>query len=105
LAGLDENGRSSSVLGEPDISGGRLLLINDVVTTGQGLQALAATVRARGAEVAGAAWFATRTDIDAASLLAAPGFTVCDLALPAWRPEACPHCASNEFLQHAIDLN
>ena len=105
LAGLDDHGRASSVIGEPDIAGGRLLLVNDVVTTGQGLQALAATVRARAAEVAGAAWFATRADIDVASLLDAPGFAVCDLALPVCRPVDCAHCASDEPLRQALDLN
>jgi orotate phosphoribosyltransferase len=105
LAGLDDHGRPCCLLGEPDVSGGRLLLVNDVVTTGQGLQALAETVRGRGAEVAGAAWFATRSSQDIAAILDAPVFSICELALAAWPQSECPRCTSGEPLQLAVDLN
>jgi orotate phosphoribosyltransferase len=105
LADLDDRGRARGLIGEPDVAGGRMLLVNDIVTTGQGLQALADTVRARDAQVAGATWFASRSTQDFAELLRAPVFDVCGLELAAWAQGDCPHCAASEPLQLGIDLN
>lgn len=105
LADLDDRGRARGLLGEPDITEGRMLLVNDVATTGQGLLALAETVRGRGAEVAAATWFVSRSNQDFSDLLDAPVFTICELTLPAWHEGDCPHCAASEPLQLAIDLN
>lgn len=105
LASLDETGRAASVLGGADLEGMRVVLVNDVVTTGQGFEALAAVVRANAGEVVGATWFLSRSDADVGTMLDAPTASLGGLPLPAWSAEDCLACAASKPLQDALDLN
>lgn len=104
LAALDDAGRAEDVVGEPDLTGQRILLINDVVTTGRGLRALADAATARGSVVCGAAWFLTRSAIKAEDLLGCPAAAIVEWHLESWPVVDCPHCRVGEP-EHAIDLN
>lgn len=105
LADLDDNGRATGLLGDVDIADRHALLVNDVVTTGQGLQSLASVVRYAGAQLAGACWFLRRADVDVATLLDAPTACLGTLELAAWPADQCPGCRDNTPLQQALDLN
>jgi orotate phosphoribosyltransferase len=106
LAGLDDRGRAHSLIGGPDLSSERALLVNDILTTGHGLQALADTVTASGAELAAAAWFLTRSSkVDVEAMIGAPGFPVATMPLSSWAADQCPHCQAQTPAQLAVDLN
>ena len=105
LASLGGDGRPEEVIGAPDLQGQRILLVNDVVTTGAGLKTLAELVRAVGGEVAAAAWFISRAQVDVGALLDAPAFHVADLDLPAWEADRCGACAERVPPQLALDIN
>jgi orotate phosphoribosyltransferase len=105
LAYLDSDGRPQGLVGDPDIAGGRVLLVNDVVTTGQGIDALARAVRERGADVAGAAWFASRADVDLAERIDAPVVFALSLDLKAVPADECDACSKGVPLQDGVDLN
>jgi orotate phosphoribosyltransferase len=105
LASLDASGRPDSVIGAPDLSGERLVLVNDVVTTGIGITALAAAVRLAGGEVAAAAWFASRAPVRVSATIDAPVASVVDVDMPAWEPADCPACAASAAATLALDLN
>jgi len=105
LSSLDGEGRPSGLLGEDDIAGQQVLLVNDVVTTGDGLVALAEVVRQREAEVVGAAFFLSRSDVDLYTRVGAPAVSIGDLQLPTWPARECPLCADGLELQEALDLN
>lgn len=66
---------STAISTADDLKGQRVLLVNDVVTTGAGMTALAHVVEA-GGEIAGAAWFASRSRIDIEKMIHAPGVCV-----------------------------
>ena len=107
LASLDETGRANGVLGEPDIAGARVLLVNDVITTGDGLVALRDVARAAGAgaDVAGAACFGTRADVDLAERLQMQICLSVGLTLPAFSADKCPMCADGSEPVDALDIN
>jgi orotate phosphoribosyltransferase len=105
LASVDAAGRADGVIGEPPRAGSRALLVNDIVTTGAGLEALAAVARAAGADVTGAAWFASRSAVDVAAALGVPAAWLLSVNLPATPPEACPGCSAGEELVDGLDLN
>lgn len=105
LASLDRSGRPNGVVGEPDLAQARVLLVNDVVTTGQGLAALAALVRDRGGSVAGASWFASRTPLDVSRIIDAPAATILSIDLSAVSADKCPACADEQPIEDALDLN
>jgi orotate phosphoribosyltransferase len=105
LASLDAQGRPAGLLGEESIAGRSVLLVNDVVTTGDGLSALAALVRQRDANVAAATWFASRAEVDVASRIGAPTVVVADLHLDTWSADECPACANGLTLDESLDLN
>lgn len=105
LASLDEQGRPAGIVGEPEISNDRVLLVNDVVTTGQGLMSLAQMVRDRGGQVAGGAWFATRSGVDVPDMIDAPVAFSFSLDLKAIAADHCSACARGIEVEDAIDLN
>jgi orotate phosphoribosyltransferase len=106
LASLDESGRPEALIGEPALASRRGLLVNDVLTTGHGLQRLAEIVTARGGEVACAAWFLTRSpDVKVEQLIGAPAFSILTMSLPAWTADECALCDSQQPLSPALDLN
>jgi orotate phosphoribosyltransferase len=106
LASLDDHGRPAGLIGEPEVTGRRGLLVNDVLTTGQAFARLAGILTARGSETACSAWFLTRsTDADIESLIGAPAFPIVTLPLEAWAVEKCGACHAGEPVQPALDLN
>ena len=105
LASLDEHGRPDGIIGAPDLSGERLVLVNDVVTTGTGLAALATTVRNAGGDVAAAAWFASRRPIDVVDAVDAPVVSIADVDMPCCIAAECPGCAAGVPVTPALDLN
>jgi orotate phosphoribosyltransferase len=73
--------------------GDRVLLVEDVLTTGGSLARAEAAVVAKGAAVVGRACLVDRRPDPAAP---PPVFAVARLELPAWEPEACPLCLAGE---------
>jgi orotate phosphoribosyltransferase len=88
-----------------ELEGRRALLVNDVVTTGAGLAALAGVVQDAGATIVGAAWFVTRGNVAAEDILSAPTAAIGEMLLGAWEPGECPLCASGDQLTHALEIN
>lgn len=105
LAGVDEHGRPNGLLDEPDLRAGRVLLVNDVVTTGAGLRCLSELVHAAGASVAGAAWFLTRGDVDVSRDLGVTTAHVVTADLNSWPSDRCSLCEQDEPLTLGLDLN
>lgn len=105
LASLNASGRPDSVIGSPPLTNERVLLANDVLTTGQGLEALAKLVRSGGGEAAAAVWFLSRTSVDMEAALGVPGLCIGDFKLPAWEAEQCDACRRGEPLELALDIN
>jgi orotate phosphoribosyltransferase len=105
LATLDAPGRPEAVLGEQDLNGASILLVNDVVTTGDGLVALAELVRERGAEVGAATWFLSRSDVELSERIGAPSIALARLPLQTWHERECPLCAAGIEATEATDLN
>jgi orotate phosphoribosyltransferase len=105
LADVDNTGRPLGVIGASMTMGSRVALVNDVVTTGEGIRKLAELARAAGAEVVGGAWFASRALVDVASILSAPTVHVTDVPMPATGAGECLQCRDQVRLQLAIDLS
>lgn len=105
LASLDSRGRADGLLGDPRLDDQRVLLVNDLVTTGQGLKALADVVVESGGTVVGAAWFLTRGEADVEKLVGAPAFAVATLPLDTWEASECPLCRQEAPAYLALDLN
>jgi orotate phosphoribosyltransferase len=76
--------------------GDRVLVVEDVITTGLSTKETAAVAEAAGAHVLGAAAIVDRgTD---AARLGLPLQTLVKLEVPTWEPESCPLCAKG----HAV---
>lgn len=105
LAELDETGRACDVIGSADFTGLQIALINDVVTTGDGLQKLKGVAEDAGGRVVGASWFVSRRRVAIHELLDIPTSHVLDLELPVWLPGDCQLCSSDVPLEDALDLN
>lgn len=104
LAAVGADGRPSALLGSSLPPSARVLVVNDVTTTGTGIRALAGIARSHGADVVGAAWFASRDWADDD-----PGFPtahVVDVNLKAFSKDDCPRCAAGiDTMEDAVDLN
>jgi orotate phosphoribosyltransferase len=105
LAAPGDDGRAIGITTSGELAGRRVLLVNDVVTTGAGMAALARLVEDAGGEIAGAAWFASRAPVDVEGLVAAPTAFVVALALEAVAAEQCELCRDEVPLERATDLN
>lgn len=70
--------------------GERVLVVEDVVTTGKSTKEVFDVIRAAGAVVAGACSVVDRSEGKAA--LGAPYAALWTVAVPAWTAEACPAC-------------
>jgi orotate phosphoribosyltransferase len=106
LAAAGDDGRASRITsGLDEFPGRRVLLVNDVVTTGAGISALARLVEDAGAEVAGAAWFASRSPVNVEGMIGAPTAFVVALELAAVAAEDCESCRHEIPLERATDLN
>ena len=105
LANVDADGRAHDVNDPEALRDRHVLLVNDVVTTGRGMAALARVATEGGAAVAGGAWFLSRDTVDVSELIGAPVSYIGDLLLPHWPPASCPLCAGNEPVTSAVDIN
>jgi orotate phosphoribosyltransferase len=105
LAAPCDDGRAIEVNTPNALVGQRVLLVNDVVTTGAGMRALAGVVESAGGEVAGAAWFASRSPVDVEVMIAAPAVCVVALALAAYAADECEFCRDGGAVERAVDLN
>lgn len=92
------------LVGTPAPLGARVLLVNDVTTTGTAIHALARMAREAGGAVAGAAWFASR-HLESEPSLPYPTVHVADVDLPSWPPQNCQLCAAGDYPEKAQDLN
>jgi orotate phosphoribosyltransferase len=85
--------RRGFVLGERD----RVLVIEDVLTTGKSTRETIQVARAAGAQIAGAASIVDRSDAATGSARAddfgVPFAALLDIALPTFEPDKCPLCA------------
>jgi orotate phosphoribosyltransferase len=72
----------------------RVVVIEDVVTTGLSTRETMAVAEAAGATVVGAGSIIDRSA--GAAALGVPFHTLAALALPTYRPEACPLCAAGQ---------
>jgi len=70
--------------------GEKVIVVEDVVTTGKSTKEVFEVIRASGANVMGALSIIDRTD--GALDLKAPYSALWKVAIPAWTPEACPPC-------------
>ena len=105
LADVGADGRAHAVHDPDSLREQRALLVNDVVTTGRGVAALARVARDAGATVAGGTWFLSRGHVDVSEMIGAPVSYVGDLLLSHWPPGSCPLCARGEPLTRAIEIN
>jgi orotate phosphoribosyltransferase len=105
LAALDTSGRAVGVLGDIGLSGQRALLVNDVITTGDGLAALRDVVKSAGGSIVGGACFGIRSDIDVADRLGAPVAVSVALRLPSTPADKCAQCRDGTGLEDALDIN
>jgi orotate phosphoribosyltransferase len=81
--------RRGFMLGEAD----RVLVVEDVVTTGGSTRETMQVARASGAQVVGAASIVDRSGSARGGNLGVPFSSLLDVALPTYEPEACPLCA------------
>ncbi len=85
--------RRGFVLGERD----RVLVIEDVLTTGKSTRETVQVARAVGAQIAGAAAIVDRRGVSSAGAGPAefdvPFVALLDIDLPTFEPDACPLCA------------
>lgn len=82
------------------VRGARVLLINDVATTGGSLSTLHDLARSSGAEVAGAVVFSTLDGKAYNARLNAwgiPGRFLVEARWPTFRPDECPRCSENKL--------
>ncbi len=105
LADVGADGRAYAVHDRDSLPERRALLVNDVVTTGRGMAALARVATDAGATVAGATWFLSRGSVDVTETIGAPVSYVGDLLLSHWSPASCPLCARREPLTRALEIN
>jgi len=105
LASVGEDGRADGFIDEPPAGGTPMLAVNDIVTTGDGLRALASVVGQADATVVGAAAFLCRSEPSAISGLDLPLALVATTPLAAWEPADCRLCAEHEPVADGRDLN
>jgi orotate phosphoribosyltransferase len=72
----------------------RVLVVEDVVTTGLSVREVMGVVLAAGAKVAGVGLIVQRAAVD----FGVPSFALLDLPIESYAPEACPQCAAGESI-------
>ncbi len=76
------------------IRGKRVLVVEDVLTTGESVRKVVQAVRSAGGDVVGVAALCNRGSVTARDLADAPElFALVDIPLDAWDEAACPLCA------------
>lgn len=105
LASAGPDGRPETVIGVGLPPGGRVLLVNDVTTTGTALNVLADLARRANCQVVGGAWFVSRAATAVRDALTYPTVCVGDLDLPSWPAAECALCGKDLVIEDARDLN
>jgi orotate phosphoribosyltransferase len=72
--------------------GDRVLIVEDVVTTGLSIREVIDVVRAHGGEVAAVGVLVARAAVD----VGAPTYALLDLPIESFEPDVCPQCATGE---------
>lgn len=76
------------------LRGARVLVVEDILTTGGSVSAVVSAVRACGGEVVGVGALCNRGAITAARIGDPPElFSLIEVSLESWSPEECPLCA------------
>ncbi|MDN4175628.1 phosphoribosyltransferase family protein [Nocardioides sp. SOB77] len=105
LASVGPDGRPTHVIGSSMGVGTRVLIVNDVATTGTSIRGLVDLVASAGAVVAGAAWFASRS-LTPVTAFEFPTAHIVDVDLPTSQADACVLCAdTDDRIVDATDLN
>lgn len=106
LCNVGDDGRPTQLIGYAPAQGARMLIVNDVITTGEGVKALASIARDAGATPIGCCAFVARTTADVGELVGLPAATTAAADLAVWTAENCPLCgSSDEAPEDARDLN
>ena len=105
LAASGKDGRATAITSSEELAGRRIMLVNDIVTTGAGMAALTRVVEDAGAVIAGAGWFALRRPADVEVMINAPTAFVVGLELTAVAAEECDLCQHEVPLERATELN
>jgi orotate phosphoribosyltransferase len=72
--------------------GDRVLIVEDVVTTGLSIREVIDVVHAHGGEVAAVGVLVARAPVD----VGAPAYALLELPIDSFEPDACPQCAAGE---------
>jgi orotate phosphoribosyltransferase len=105
LASVGADGRPDGIIGAPPAPASTLLMVNDIVTTGDGLRELARVVQCAGAVATGAAAFmARRAEVDE-NTVGLPLALVASVPLTSWTADECPLCQDDTSLTDGRDLN
>jgi orotate phosphoribosyltransferase len=106
LCDVGDDGRPTKLIGDAPVQHARMLIVNDVITTGEGVKALASISREAGTDPIGSCAFIARTTADVGELIGLPVAITAAADLAAWTPEECPLCGhSDETPEDARDLN
>jgi orotate phosphoribosyltransferase len=85
------------------LDGRRVLVAEDILTTGGSLRAVIAAVRAQGGTVVGAAALCNRGGISAADIGDPPElFSLAEISLESWEARECPLCARGVPINTAV---
>lgn len=77
----------------------RVLVVEDVITTGDSARSVIDLVRAEGGEPIAVAALLDRSDAEEPPDLGAPLHALVRLELDSWPPESCPMCAAGDPLE------
>jgi|SRR3989344_232169 len=75
------------------IAGRRVLVVDDILTTGGSVEGVVRAVREAGGEVVGVAVLCNRGGVTAKQLGVPELFALCNVSLNSWPEEECPLCA------------
>jgi orotate phosphoribosyltransferase len=79
--------------------GERVVVVEDVVTTGKSTREVFDVVRSLGAEVVATSGIVDRRGAEIGQPIeSVPAAFLLELDVPAWKPEACPRCAAGETI-------
>jgi orotate phosphoribosyltransferase len=89
-----ESGKATFRRGFGVAAGERVLVVEDVVTTGLSVREVLDVVRAEGGEIAAVGVIVQRSVVD----FGVPAVALLDLPIDSFEPDACPQCAAGEAL-------
>jgi orotate phosphoribosyltransferase len=105
LSNVGDDGRATKVIGTMPAEGSRLLIVNDVISTGEGVKALARVATSAGAVPVGCCAFIARTPGEPAEAVGMPVAVTACADLGAWAADDCSLCEAGLPPEDARDLN